>query len=285
MCSTFLRLHQEENIPLNVADEVIQTEIQINVSSRIKMNKLGVQATEEYKEKKYINENMEIPSIPPTDILSWSHEKIAEIKAHALNVTEKLAEQFDYEYRIPITKSIQKFLSSQKIKKNSNDSRISDKTKSTAQTNKLKKKKIPKRSRSSRTVDNKPIESISIKPKKDVLQKKDRELKKLVTISRKTKTPSISEAKEKMNEPIRNISITKLDMDKRKSPRCINRIDIKDKIDTMIQQENKEGQNKLEMNVSKLIGYESTVNKEIETFLSKTDKNDRKNYNVNDVTK
>lgn len=158
-------------------------------------------------------------------------------------------------------------------------------TKSTAQTKKLKKEKIPKRSGSSRTVDNKSIKSISIKPKRDVLKKKDRELKKLVAISRKTKIPSIFEAKEKINEPIRNISITKLNIDKRKSPRCITRIDITDKIDTMIQQENKEGQNKIEMNVSKLIGYESTINKEIETFLSETNKNDRKNYNVNDVKK
>lgn len=245
MCSTFLRLHREENIPLNVADEVIQTEIQINVGSRIKMNKLEVcvQATEEYKEKKCINENIEVSSIPPADILPRSHDKIAEIKSHALNVIEKPAEKFDYKYRIPITKSTQKIFSSQEIKKNSNDSRINDKTKSTAQTNKLKKEKIPKRSGSSRTVDNKSTKSISIKPKRDVLKKKDKELKKLVAISRKTKTPSIFEAKEKINEPI-----------------------ITDKIDTMIQRDNKEGQNKIEMNVSEFTGYESTVNKEIETF-------------------
>lgn len=127
MCSTFSRLHQEEHLPLNVADEVIQTEeVQISVGSRKKINKLGVHITEMYEEKKkVINESMQVPSIVKTDILAWSREKIAEIIANTSHVTETPIETDNYEYRIPITKSTQELFLN-KRKKSPNNSHIND---------------------------------------------------------------------------------------------------------------------------------------------------------------
>lgn len=127
MCSTFSRLHQEEHLPSNVADEVIQTEVQINVGSRKNINKSGVHITEIYEEKKrVINENMQVPSIAQTDILAWSREKLAEIKANTSNDIEIPVEKNDYEYRIPITKSTEELLSNNKGKKNTKNPHINE---------------------------------------------------------------------------------------------------------------------------------------------------------------
>ncbi|XP_043676484.1 uncharacterized protein LOC122633061 isoform X1 [Vespula pensylvanica] len=284
MCSTFSRLHQEEHLPSNVADEVTQTEVQINVGSRKNTNKSGVHITEIYEEKKrIINENMQVPSIAQTDILAWSREKLAEIKANTSNDIEIPMEKNDYEYRIPITKSTEELLSNNKGKKNTKNPHINEQAKLTNPTKKFKKETNPSKPENPKAVDNKPIKRNFNKSTRGVSQKKNPDSNKSVPNPNKTKN---TKGKEKINESIQKVStstcisstcgicITKLNMHRRENSKCITN---DEKFENLcIRQENEEEQDEINMNESELNKYESVVNEEIQTSLNQTKKNNKK---------
>nr|KAF7415804.1 hypothetical protein H0235_012396 [Vespula pensylvanica] len=254
MCSTFSRLHQEEHLPSNVADEVTQTEVQINV-----------------------------PSIAQTDILAWSREKLAEIKANTSNDIEIPMEKNDYEYRIPITKSTEELLSNNKGKKNTKNPHINEQAKLTNPTKKFKKETNPSKPENPKAVDNKPIKRNFNKSTRGVSQKKNPDSNKSVPNPNKTKN---TKGKEKINESIQKVStstcisstcgicITKLNMHRRENSKCITN---DEKFENLcIRQENEEEQDEINMNESELNKYESVVNEEIQTSLNQTKKNNKK---------
>lgn len=195
MCSTFSQL--QENLPLNV-DEVIQTEeIRINVGSRIKMNKLGVQIREVFHAKeKFVNENTDATHIPRADILAWSRDKIAAMKANASNVPEKPVASTEYDYRIPITKSTQKLLSSHKRKK----SPKREQAKSEKQTKRVRKDRTPQRLKALKTTQTKSTKGSSIKSKKGKRSNQP------VSKPSKVKVASTSKIKETSNKPGKHVS-------------------------------------------------------------------------------
>lgn len=214
MCTTFSQLRQE-CMPLNV-DEVIQTEaIQIDVGSRIRMNKYGVQITEVFQSReKFIHENMDISDIAQTDILAWSRDKLAAIKANASDVPEKPVINTEYDYRIPITKSTQKLLSTNKRKSNLMPSRSREQMRSETQRKKSKSERSPQRL----STPKKPIKSrknSSVKSRQSLSQKKGRRLAQPGSTTSKINIPSnINVIKEQdmksPNDMLTNVSHTRV---------------------------------------------------------------------------